>query len=265
MHTQNFGQLFGGDWLTGERANISEEWGIKAGIEDLTKDLRMQLGEFNRFNSAIAAIAARGAPAELVKELQALGPDALDKIEALRKGAPGKFNEFIAVWKQKQNAIQKATTLDFSKQLAQWRSYGTKIMTEILMGLRSEDVKLENYFRNMVHTLIPGFVGSEVAKAVADAKANAPKEPKQPKRPGGPEPKRDEKGTLYFNEGDTNVTIVGNPGEGTVAAGRRAAHAVKAGARSATNTQVRQIAEDWGITPKRGKPRKNPPKGTGMQ
>lgn len=224
---QTFGALFQGPWLQSEFGQTAEQWGIKAGITDLTKDLREQLGEFNRFNSGLASIAARGAPAELVDELKALGPDALNNIETLRKSAPKKFNEFIAVWREKQAAIKKATTLDFNKQLNQWFKYGKGIAQQIIFGLRSENVALDNAFKKYVTAKFPDYVSQAVAKAAADEKRrNAPST-----TPTVRAPTKTPVHTTTIHD-NTRIEVNAAPGEATMDTARRAKHLWKNGART---------------------------------
>src|SRR5687768_8619677 len=138
-------------------------------IQDLTKDLNMQLSEFKRFNRALADVAARGAPPELVMQLREAGPDALENIETLARSAPGQFGKFVGVWKQSQAQIEAATKIDFDKQLAQWFGYGKNIAKQIIFGLRSENVALDNAFRKYITERFPDYVAEAVAKARREA------------------------------------------------------------------------------------------------
>ncbi len=238
QNKQFMGSLFQGEWLTGEAARISEEWGIKPMMKDLIKDMRMQLGEFNRFNAAIAAIAKRGGPPELIEELKALGPAGLEQLEVLRKASPKAFNEFVRVYRQRQGSIRKQTQIDFNKQLAQWKKHGGNMMGAIIAGLTAEHAKLEQYFHSMVGTWFPGFIASEVAAAQADAARNAPPAgPRKPKPPSSVDPlHRDPTGRrvpIIMREGDVHVTVYQQPGESSADVHRRAALALKAKVRKA--------------------------------
>ncbi len=264
---QFMGSLFQGEWLTGEAARLSEEWGIKPMAKDLLKDMQMQLRTFNQFNASLSAIAKRGAPRELMEELKALGPAGIDSIEALRKASPEQFNAIVRAYKQRQAAIKKQTQIDFNAQLKLWKQHGGNMMGAIIQGLTAEHAQLENYFRNMVGVWFPGFIASEVRSAQVEAARNAPEDARgpKPKAPSGADPRHRNPATgrrlpqIIKREGDVSVTIYQQPGETSADAHRRAAVALKAKVRNAKRNSV---AEDWGIGRKHKQPVKNPPKGT---
>jgi hypothetical protein len=224
-NAQAFGQLFQGPWLQSDFGQTAEQWDIKPRIQDLTKDLQMQLDNFNHFNSGLAAIADRGAPAELVKQLKELGPDALDKIETLRRAAPGQFAKFVQTWKASQSAIEKATKIDFDKQLHQWFRYGKGIAQQIIFGLRSENVALDNAFKKYVTAKFPDYIDEAVRKARAEQKARTAPATPRPKTPKKPEV------TVHHTD-TTEVHLHPQPGENSTDLVRKAAHTLKNGART---------------------------------
>jgi hypothetical protein len=247
---QIFGELFQGEWLTGPAADVAEEWGIKPAMKDLQKDLNMQLTRFREFNQTIAQLAARGAPAELIEQARAAGPENLDTIKVLAQSSPKEFQKYVGTWKTAQNAIDKQTKLQFNARLKEWRSHGQAIMTEIVMGLRDEDVRLENYFRNLVTKLVPDYVSDAVAAAAAEAAAGitaaageelTPKEKavaaakarlkRARERAAATQP------TTVNN--NTNITVNGAPGEDPRDTARRTVHLYKNGARAQS--------VEWGI------------------
>jgi TP901 family phage tail tape measure protein len=229
-----FGELFSGPWLDSEFGQTADKWGIEPRIQDLTKDLQMQLREFNNFNGAMATLAARGAPAELLNELKALGPDALGKIQMLTKAAPGEFNKFVAVWKTKQAAIEEATKIDFDKQLAQWFSYGKGIAQQIIFGLRSENVALDEAFKKYLTAKFPNYVSEAIAKAQAEVE-------KPTTTTGQPRPVTTPKPATVVNQTDNStVTVNAGRSEGADDASRKAVHLWKSGLR-------KHQAKWWGI------------------
>lgn len=231
---QAFGQLFQGPFFQ-EFGQLMDQWDIKPKIQDMTKDLQEQLNNFNSFNNDLAAIARRGAPAELVNQLKALGPDALDKIEVLRKAAPGQFDKFVGTWKRGQDAIQKATKIDFNKQLQQWFKYGKGIAQQIIFGLRSENVALDNAFRKYITDKFPNYVAEAVKKAEAEERKQhktGKTKPAQPKPPT-----RQPQGTTVHHTETTTVHVHPQPGENTSDAARRAAYIIKHGTRTKKKTK----------------------------
>lgn len=273
QNKQFMGSLFQGDWLTGESARLSEEWGIKPMAKDLLKDMRMQLSEFNKFNSTIAAIAKRGGPPALIEELKAMGPEGMQMLEALRKATPKEFNAIVAAYKQRQNAIRKQTQIDFNKQLAQWKKHGGNMMKAIISGLSAEHAQLEQYFQNMVGVWFPGFISQAVADARSDiaASADPKKKPVMPEGLKSGRVTRNAKGQLVYHEGNIAITVVQQPGETVEQAAKRAAMLARQGARTkAANTKKNnkkrnQVAEDWGIGRSHNPTVKQPPKGTGLR
>ena len=162
------GELFQGPFLTSETFNLAQEWGITPAMKDLNRDLREQIQAFNKWQGDLKAIGRKGAPAELVKSLEALGPDAVDKLEVLRKASPKMFNNFIRLWQQRQGAIKRETQIDFKDQLAQWNKYGHDIAFEIIAGLRGENVTLEKGFEKYITTNFAGALENIKTKALAD-------------------------------------------------------------------------------------------------
>lgn len=221
-----FGELFQGPVLTGEAFKTAEEWGIVPDAKTLTEDLQGQIKEFTKWHSSLAAIGKKGAPSELVKELAALGPDAVDKLEALRQASPKMFNRFIAVWKQKQAVLARATKADFDKQLNEWFKYGKGIAFKIIAGLETEEQALQNKFRTMLKESFSGSIITEViAEALAEYEADNPKPAadKKPKPKPSAKPKTGNSttNTKINSDNKTNISVTAAPGESAREAARR--------------------------------------------
>jgi hypothetical protein len=155
--------------LTGESFQEAQEWGISPTIGIINKDLQQQINAFNGWKSDLNALAKRGAPKQLVQELTDLGPDAADKIEVLRKASPKMFNRFIALWKQKNKAIERETKRDFNNQLKIWQSHGKNMGLKIIAGLESEGGALENTMRNILRNSFNGDLLNEIVnKALSE-------------------------------------------------------------------------------------------------
>lgn len=229
-----FGDLFSGPWLDSEFGQTAEQWGIDPGIKDLTKDLQMQVKDFNDYSAAIEALRRRGAPAELINELRALGPDALDKIQVLTKAAPGQFDQFVNVWKTKQAAINKATTIDFDRQLAQWYRYGRGIAQQIIFGLRSENVALDEAFRKYLYAKFPDYIAEAVANAKKEAGGDTTK------TTTGVATRTPRPVVKTEIHAPTEITVTGVSGEDFADTSRRAVNTWKSAAR-------RREATKWAI------------------
>jgi TP901 family phage tail tape measure protein len=245
------GEIFQGPHMTGEAMNVAEEWGIKAGMADLQKDLDMQLKNFNEFNQAIADLAAAGAPPELLEQIRAAGPEALENIKILANASPAELRKYFGTWQKTQTAINKQTKIQFNEQLKQWKKYGKDIMLEILTGARSEQVKLENYFRGMAKEMFPTLIKDMVAEAIREAEV-AGQIPVRPEEPNIPPPEKPwappkPTGVSTYVDAKTDITVYANGDESVTDAGRRAVHQWKNAARE----QQARIAQQWGIAPRR--------------
>jgi TP901 family phage tail tape measure protein len=223
-NAQAFGQLFSGPFFQSETWSLAEEWDVKPSMKEINRDLRQQIAEFKKYRNTVTAIGRKkGATPELMKELSALGPDAMKFLDVLRRAAPGAWNQFISLWKTKQREIDKATQIDFDKQLAQWFKYGKGIAQQIILGLRSENVALDNAFRKYITEKFPNIVTDAQAAAAAEHRANQPAKPGGPKKPGS--------GPNNSTNNSNNVVVIVHPqpGETTKEALKRGAWEYKNG------------------------------------
>ena len=236
-----FGELFSGPFFQSETWTLAEEWDVKPTMREINRDLKEQIAAFRKWRSTLASISKRkGATPELMKELQALGPGAMKFLEVLQRGAPGAFNNFIKLWKTKQSEINKATQIDFDKQLAQWFKYGKGIAQQIILGLRSENVALDNAFKKYITDKFPGIVADAKKAAIAEFNRNNP----PTKTTGGAQGGGGGGGKT--NSDNTTVTVIVHPREGETTM-----HALKRG------------AWEYANGPKKGRDGKGlPPKGS---
>lgn len=112
----SMGTLFSGDWLTGTEVQAKLDWGKKLGFDDLQKDLQSQVNKFATWRTTLTQLAAK-VPPELGKQLEALGPEAVDKLQILNSGSSEQLAAYVALWQQGQNqimAVANQTTVDTS-------------------------------------------------------------------------------------------------------------------------------------------------------
>jgi TP901 family phage tail tape measure protein len=110
------GQLFSGDWLQGTEVQTKIDWGQKLGFADLQKDLESQVNKFARWRADLTSLAAK-VPPDLAKELENLGPDAVDKLDILNNATGDQLAQYVATWQSGQNqiaAVANQTTVDTS-------------------------------------------------------------------------------------------------------------------------------------------------------
>lgn len=117
---QIMGQLFGGDWLQGDVVRTKLDWGQQLGFDDLQKDLESQVAKFQRWRKDITELAAK-VPPELAKQLEQLGPEAVDKLDILNNATDDQLKQYVATWLTGQTAIAAVanqTTVDTSDIVA---------------------------------------------------------------------------------------------------------------------------------------------------
>lgn len=110
------GALFAGDWMQGAAVQTKIEWGQKLGFDDLQKDLESQVTKFARWRADLTSLAAK-VPPELAKQLEELGPEAVDKLDVLNNATDDQLAQYVATWQTGQGqiaAVANQTTVDTS-------------------------------------------------------------------------------------------------------------------------------------------------------
>jgi TP901 family phage tail tape measure protein len=146
----NFGNIFQGPVLTGQRAQTLAQWGQHAGPADILKDLRAQVFQYGRFNRLVGSLGRRGAPRELVNQLRAAGPQAMSEIYAITKMTPAQWKAYVAAFKRGQSEIKKETMAQLNSQIAMYKQHGRNIARAIVSGITSQDVKVQKAIDNML-------------------------------------------------------------------------------------------------------------------
>ena len=127
---QAFGQLFQGDFLQNDPGVASKkEWGVALGFDDLFADLKGQVDRFQDWRTTLLSLASK-VPPDLAKELEALGPEALDSLKILDGATQDQIASYVATWQGGQGLIAQATA-DATKEL----SNSIKTLTETLNAL----------------------------------------------------------------------------------------------------------------------------------
>lgn len=166
QNQQNFGQLFQGPYMS----HLDKfQFGGLPTAEDVRKDLNSQIRQFRQFNGLIAGLARRGAPAELIKQLQAMGPQAMDQIKALASMRGPEIERYFKSFRTAQQIIHQQTMTDLNRQLSDYMKYGRNIALQIIAGLRSEDQPLEAALTNVIKRVF----GKIPTQAQIDAAASA--------------------------------------------------------------------------------------------
>jgi hypothetical protein len=120
---EEFGQLFQGAYLASQQVQNKIDWGIALNMDDLTKDLKSQLDAFNAWRGDLTTISSK-IPADMLKELMDLGPQAAGMIKTLANASDPELAAYVKLWQEKQDAIKKAVgdslpdKEEFQKQIA---------------------------------------------------------------------------------------------------------------------------------------------------
>lgn len=180
-----FGGIFQGPVLTGARADFLKSFGFRPRGADVLADLRAQLSKFRQWRGLLNRLVARGAPLSLLAQIEEAGPDSIDAVRALLSLPRRKFQQYVSVFRESQRAIAGATKTDMSRQLAQWKSYGSDIMKAILSGMDEQSAQFKDYLLNLAKSL-----GYKPAAADGATKKAPPKPPPKPPPPPPPPPPR---------------------------------------------------------------------------
>jgi SLT domain-containing protein len=112
---QQIGGLFQGPLLAPTAAQQKAQLGMPGpDIGRLTADMKAQTAQYRRFTNDLTKLAKRGAPKELLKELRAMGPDALPYIESLLQGSKKALNEFFKTFAKREMLIQKVAKIEMN-------------------------------------------------------------------------------------------------------------------------------------------------------
>jgi hypothetical protein len=106
--------------------SVNADWGIAPTFNDLFTDLQSQLERFNTWRETLASLASK-VPPELAAQLEALGPEAIQSLQALNGATAEQIAQYIALWQQAQGQIGATAgatyqTSEFASQLAELNS-----------------------------------------------------------------------------------------------------------------------------------------------
>ena len=168
----------------------------KVSGQHLIDNLKGQIKEFSSWTSNIKNLASRGLNASLLAELQEMGPDANDKLKALRKLTDAQLTEYSALYVQKNSLARKQATKELegmkkdtakkiselkAKTKKQLQSYRTswekelkKIQTGTAGGMVHLTTSMNTIGKNSIKGLIKGMQGmSDPLKKEANKIANS--------------------------------------------------------------------------------------------
>jgi hypothetical protein len=107
-----FGDLFQGPVLQPSDEDRRRMLGFPGvTIDKLTADLKAQIRKFEQFERLLAKLRRRGAPRELISELQQQGEAALPELEALANAPRKKLEAFLRQFEQREKLLRKAANV----------------------------------------------------------------------------------------------------------------------------------------------------------
>jgi hypothetical protein len=133
-----FGTLFQGPFIQSPQMQNFAQWGGRLTGQDLTKDLQSQIGQFRNFNRLLTQLQRRGAPQELINQLRALGPQAIQQIRALTQMSGPELRRYFNLFQEGQKAIHQQTMRQLNRQLRDYLKYGRNIALQMIAGIRQE-------------------------------------------------------------------------------------------------------------------------------
>ncbi len=135
------GALFSGPVLAPTEQQIKAALGVKFESLDpkaLTKDLNAQVRAFASFEHGLAQLAKRGAPKELLKELQAQGLAAAPEVAALAGASASDLKAFFKAFSRRERLAINSARTEMKAQLV--TLHADRVT---LRGLRQQEVKVE--------------------------------------------------------------------------------------------------------------------------
>lgn len=142
----------------------------------IRKDFDLQMKYFKRWRGDLNKLLKRGAPVELVQEIQAMGPEAgIPLAEGLLSGGKKGWNSLINQWEQGQKLLKQATDRDLDVQLKEWERFGKDAAWAMINGLinNPRQMELNNKFKGYIKRNYGDILADEFAKEVAEAMAQA--------------------------------------------------------------------------------------------
>jgi hypothetical protein len=184
------GQLFSGPFVQSPRTQNRLQWGQKLTGKDLLKDIKSQVSQFRQWRRVLRQLRAKGAPFELLQQIEAAGPSTLPEVRALLELNKADTRDYFKMFRVERGLIEVATQQDLKLQLGHYRKFGSNIALAILQGLRDEKTPMLNYFKNLVRDMFPGLMKAarDKAKGVTKGDVTDHTTAAKPPKPGHGKP-----------------------------------------------------------------------------
>lgn len=128
--------------------------------DTLMKNLEGQVQEFGEWQDILGQLSARGVDADLISELQEMGPSAIEEIRALNSMSDDELEKYVSLWSVKHaQAREQATSeleglrVETQEQIAQLRADAEVELEEYRITWQEELFQLEEDTANQLASL----------------------------------------------------------------------------------------------------------------
>ena len=128
--------------------------------DTLMKNLEGQVQEFGEWQDILGQLSARGVDADLISELQEMGPSAIEEIRALNSMSDDELEKYVSLWSVKHaQAREQATSeleglrVETQEQIAQLRADAEAELEEYRITWQEELSQLEEDTANQLASL----------------------------------------------------------------------------------------------------------------
>lgn len=124
--------------------------------QELQDSIQKQIDEWMKYDDYLNQLLGMGLPAEFVQQLAEMGPKAIPILRALVSMNKDQLDKLVATWDKSHQLIEDSTITMLNRQLSLWFTYGSNIAIEIINGISSQSAALEDYFRQLIISLLEG-------------------------------------------------------------------------------------------------------------
>lgn len=176
QNQQALGTLFAGPFMSSAVVQNRTQHGFGIRKSDIMRDIFAQVNQFKTFQTSLNQLTKRGAPQELVSQLQAMGPEAQKQISLILSFSDSEFKKYTKEFQAGQTAVAQASRRDLNKEIKKWRSFGAGVAKAIALGITDQNAALEKSMQALILKLFPGLgkaagiktPDAPITKAVAD-------------------------------------------------------------------------------------------------
>lgn len=167
QNQQAMGSIFEPIEGEGEEAQLRKQWNWTGAADSLLANMKERVRQFREWRNSLTMLLKKGFSKDFVEEFKKMGPEGMKHLDELKKAGPRRVREFNTVFAAGKQSIEKATEIDFNKQINKWNSFGKDTAFAIITGMESEEQQLQTRMNSMVSRLYSGIamtIAQEQAK-----------------------------------------------------------------------------------------------------